>query len=123
MAAAEDHLTDWDNWQHPSGCVLSGNIPRTLGYFVWPKIHHIGTDDYFQHLLQGINRLFHVPEILIEHRHWVNGKGLLDANYKWVYGVEEQNYGKAAFLEYYTTQLKQDIAKLKEAMKKEGIDA
>jgi glycosyl transferase/beta-hydroxylase protein BlmF len=117
LAAAEDHLTDWKGWQHPSGMVISGNIPRTLGYMIWPKIQHIGIDDYFQHLLQGIDRLFHVPEVLIEHRHWINGKGFLDANYRFVYGMAQQSYGIAAAQEYLATKLSNDVAKLKEAMK------
>jgi hypothetical protein len=117
LAAAEDTLTNWNLYKHPSGCVISGNIPRTLGYMVWPKIHHIGIDDYYQRLMQGIDRLFHVPEVVIEHRHWLNGRALLDKNYKFVYGIEEQNYGRKAVEEYLKTQLEIDIAKLKEAMK------
>ncbi len=118
LAAAEDSLTNWSVWQHPSGCVISGNIPRTLGYFIWPKIQHMGIDDYFQHLMQGIDRLFHTTEVVIEHRHWINSRRLLDENYKWVYGQEQQQYGWRMIAEYTGTQLTKDIEKLKEAMKR-----
>ncbi len=122
LAAAEDELTNWNTWQHPSGCVISGNIPRILGHLIWPKIQHMGIDDYFQHLMQGINRLFHTTDVIIEHRHWINSKRLLDENYKWVYGQEQQQYGWTMIEEYVRTQLKKDIEKLKEAMNKEEND-
>ena len=117
LAAAEDHLTNWAQWQHPSGCVLSGNIPRTLGYFVWPKIQHIGIDIYFRQLMQGLGgRLFHTTDVVIEHRHWINGKRLLDENYKFVYSHAQQEYGFRMAAEYGVTQLPLDLAKLRAAM-------
>jgi hypothetical protein len=117
LAAAEDRLTNWAEYQHPSGCVISGNIPRTLGYFVWPKIQHIGIDDYFQYLMQGIGRLFHDENIVIEHRHWINGKRPLDENYKWVYNQEQHNYGMRMVKEYLETQYAKDVEKLNEKIK------
>jgi hypothetical protein len=118
MACAEDGMTPWLLYQHPSGCVISGNIPRTLGYFIWPKIQHVGIDCFFMRLLQGIDRLYHVPEVVIEHRHWFAGKAFLDANYKFVYSNEQFNYGMAMVREYVDTQLETDIAKLKKEMEK-----
>ena len=112
LAAAEDYLTDWDKWPHPSGCVISGNIPRTLGYFIWDKIQHIGIDDYLQYLMQGIGGLFHVPEVVIEHRHWINGKRFLDENYKWVYSQEQSAYGRKMVQEYLRDHLNSDVLKL-----------
>jgi hypothetical protein len=120
MACADDHLTNWKEYQHPSGFVMSGNIPKTLGYLIYPTFQHIGIDNFYQMVLQGIDRLFYTKDIVIEHRHWINGKRLLDENYKFVYGAEQQQYGMRAIMEYKLKQYKNDIDKLKEAMKKEG---
>jgi len=120
MAAAEDNLTEWAAYQHPSGCVLSGNIVRALGHMIWPKFQHIGIDDYFQHLLQALNMLWHTKDVVIEHRHWINGKRMLDANYKWVYGQEQQIYGRAAVQEYLGAQLWNDVRTIQEAMRSGG---
>ena len=116
IACCEDKLTDWNKFQHPSGMVISGNIPRTLGYMVWPKIQHIGIDCYFMSLLKGIERLYRLSDVVIEHRHWLNGKALLDENYKWVYNKNQYQYGMSMVEEYKRTQLQKDIDKLKEAM-------
>jgi hypothetical protein len=116
IACAEDKLTNWSVYQHPSGCVVSGNIPRTLGYFIWPEIKHIGIDCYFMYLMKGINRLFHTTDVVIEHRHWLNHKALLDANYKWVYSHEQFSYGMQKVSEYMSKQYFIDLYKLNMAM-------
>ena len=122
LAAAEDTLTDWYQYQHPSGCLVSGNIPRTLGYFIWPPIQHIGIDCYFMHLMQGIGRLYHTRSVVIEHRHWMNGKRPLDANYKWVYNHAQFSYGMAMVEEYINEHLKKDVAKIQDGIRKERIE-
>jgi len=116
LAAAEDHLTNWYDYEHPSGLVISGNIPRALGYIIWPEIQHIGIDCFFMHLMRGIKRLFFTPEVIIEHRHWSNGKALLDANYRWVYSHEQYQYGMGKVEEYMAHQYFIDLDKLKRAM-------
>lgn len=121
LSCCEDRLTDWNKFQHPSGMIISGNIPRALGYMIWPKIQHIGIDCYFMHLLKEMNLLYHTTDVVIEHRHWINGKALLDENYKWVYNKETYRYGMTMVQEYICTQLNKDIEKLKQAMKGEKI--
>ncbi|MDP3013079.1 MAG: hypothetical protein Q8M92_02470 [Candidatus Subteraquimicrobiales bacterium] len=116
LAMADDLLTDFTTSMHPSGCVISGNIIRALGYMVWPKLHHIGTDTFLQKICQGVNRLFLVKDVIIEHRHWLNGRRPLDDNYKWVYGGEEQRYGAYAISNYLYNHLPDDIEKLRAAM-------
>jgi hypothetical protein len=66
--------------------------------------------------MQGIGRLFLAKEIVIEHRHWLNGRRKLDENYRWVYGKEEQEYGAKALQEYLYNYFQDDIIKLRTAM-------
>jgi hypothetical protein len=121
LSCCEDHLTDWNKFQHPSGMVISGNIPRTLGYMIWPKIQHIGIDCFFKELLTPLNLMYHTMDVVIEHRHWINGKALLDENYKWVYHKDQFQYGMGMVEEYKKTKLNDDIEKLKQAMKGEKL--
>jgi len=115
-AMAADKLTDWTKHPHPSGCVVSGKLIKTLGYMFYPELHHIGNDVLLGKLLKDIGILFEAPEILIEHRHWSNGYRPMDANYKWVYGPEEQNYGEAAMKKYIFEQYEIDKKKILDAM-------
>jgi len=120
LSCCEDHLTDWKQFQHPSGMVISGNIPRTLGYMIWPKIQHIGIDCYFKELLAPLGLMHHMTDVVIEHRHWINGKALLDENYKWVYHKDQYQYGMSMVAEYKRIQLQKDVEKIKQVMKGEG---
>lgn len=119
IAAAEDKLTDWKTCHHPSACAVSGKMIRALGYLVWPGIRHIGVDTYLMKISEAINRLYHAPEVVVEHRHWINGKRSMDENYKWVYGQEEQRYGENAIRTYLSHHFANDVKKLKDAIAKE----
>lgn len=44
------------------------------------------------------------------------GERPMDDNYRWVYGLEEQNYGDATATEYMYGQFNADVAKIKAAM-------
>ena len=121
IAGADDKLTNWAECKHPSGCVISGNIVQTLGYLMHPSLRHIGTDTYLMKISEGINRLFLTRDVVIEHRHWINGIRKMDDNYKWVYGKEEQEHGAIAVRNYLFNHYENDIKKLKEAMEKDGV--
>ena len=118
IACPNDEFTPWEIYPHPSAEIISGNIIQTLGYYIYPKIQHVGIDNFIGKIGTRINRLFHVMDVVIEHRHWFAGKAFLDANYKFVYSNEQFNFGMAMVREYVDTQLDADIAKLKKEMEK-----
>lgn len=115
-AMAADKLTDWDKYPHPSGCVVSKKTIDALGFMFYPKLHHIGNDVIMGKLFLALGILHGAKDVMIEHRHWVNGIRPMDDNYKWVYGREEQEYGNKMVMDYLYTQYNDDFKKLKEAM-------
>jgi len=119
IACAADKLTDWSTHPHPSGCVISGKMTRVLGWIAPPGTRHIGIDVIQGRICKAIDRLFFAPDILVEHRHWVNGMRPMDENYKWVYGREEQEHGDNAVVAYMHGLFKHDVAKIKAAMEAE----
>ena len=107
----------WHIVRHPSAAVISGNIVRTLGYFVLPELDHLFTDTYLRDIGEGINSYYRRIDIIIEHCHWISKKAEMDDNYKMVYSQE--SYIKARKI-YYTWQKYQksiDIDKLLKARK------
>ena len=114
---------DWNIWQHPGAFIMSGNIVRTLGYFTYPLLRHFWSDEYHKHLGLGINRLFYVPEVIIEHMCWhaTPHKAEEDDNTKEMYSNESKKYGIEMFNKWKKEQYESDINKLKTAMAKEGI--
>lgn len=117
LSCCEDNLTDWSKFQHPSGMIISGNIPRALGYMIYPRIEHIGVDCFFKELLTPLGLMYHTTDVVIEHRHWSNGKALLDENYRWVYNTNTFQHGMSMVAEYKRIQLSKDIEKIQQAMK------
>jgi hypothetical protein len=116
VAMADDCLTDWNYYPHPSGCVVSGKMVRLLGYMVYPKLHHTGIDVTLGKLCNNLGILFGTKDVVIKHRHWLNSERPMDDNHKWIYGKKEQEYGKAAVQEYLFNKYPQDFQKLKDAM-------
>lgn len=116
IACANDKLTDWSTHPHPSGCVISGKATRLLGWIAPPGTRHIGIDVIQGHLFGALGLLRFTKDVVIEHRHWVNGMRPWDDNYKWVYGREEQAHGDSAVREYMLKHFETDKRKLREAM-------
>ena len=115
IACANDHLTNWNEHPHPSGCVISGKAVRLLGWIAPPGTRHIGIDVIQGKLFGGLGLLRYRADIVVEHRHWVNGMRPMDENYKWVYGREEQGHGDEAVRRYLMGQYEQDREKLRKA--------
>jgi hypothetical protein len=117
LACGNDLMNaNWFEHQHPSGCVISGNIVRALGYYDYPKFHSYRIDTWEQELFNGIKRLFFVPEVTIEHCHAHRNKAAVDENYVWGYSPEEVAYGDKVLEEWRRNEKIRDIAMLKKAM-------
>jgi hypothetical protein len=112
---------DWYRFRHPSACIISGNIIRALGYFVYPKLMHLYTDVFLRDIGEGIDSLFYVPEVIIEHMHGNVGKADLDENYKWIYSNEHHTISRQIYLEWCEQQRLIDINKIIKAKQKEAI--
>jgi hypothetical protein len=121
LACPADNINDnWYKYRHPSASIISANVIKALGYFCYPEFHHYHTDKYFRDLFDSINRLFYCPEVLIEHRHWVNNKAPVDDNYRWVYSEEEKRYGNWVYDKWHISVLPKDSLILKQAIMAEG---
>ena len=107
---------DWYECRHPSACVISGNIVRTLGCFVDPRFQHMYVDDYLRDIGESINGLFYDSDVVVEHRHFLNGKAEKDDNYRWIYSEEQVAFGLAAYNHWIKHSRPDDIIKLKKAM-------
>ena len=66
----------------PTAPVISSNIVAALGWMCEPSLSHFCVDNVWKDLSQAAGCLAYVPEVIIEHLHWINGGALLDATYK-----------------------------------------
>lgn len=106
----------WKTFRHPSAEVISGNIPRTLGYYCTPLLQHLQADTFCRDIGEGINKIFRVMEVVIEHRHFINGKSEMDEGYRNVYSKEQQKIGWDRYAEYNNVYFNRDIDKILKAI-------
>lgn len=90
----------------------SSRIITTLGQFHPPQLVHLYLDDYWVALGQGIGRLTYLPDVILEHVHFTNGKSASDQTYAEANSSENQRNDQAAWQDYRATQLPRDIAAL-----------
>jgi len=116
IACANDLMTNepWEVARHPSAAIISGNIVRTLGYFVLPELEHLYTDTYLRDIGEGIKALFRLEGVVIEHCHWLSNKAVKEA-YVAVYDQEKFRVAYRVYHKWIKYQRKLDIEKLLKA--------
>ena len=65
----------------PQGFVTAELLAITQSYLPRGYMRHLFTDNYFKFIGETCGMLRYVPEVFIEHLHFVNGKAKPDANY------------------------------------------
>jgi hypothetical protein len=99
----------------PTAVMFSGNIIRTLGYWMYPAFHHSHVDLYTKDLCDEADLKIDLPDVLIEHMHAIFGKGPKDENYWWVTSKEQSEQGEAAYKDWVMNKKAIDIDKIKKA--------
>lgn len=64
-----------------SAFVISKNLITLQGYLAYPKLVHMCVDNQVMILARTFEKLFYMPEIVIEHMHFTAGKSEKDALY------------------------------------------
>ena len=90
----------------------SARIIRTLGQFHPPSLIHLYLDDYWVALGRGIGKPTHLPDVVIEHVHFTNGKAHADQTYAEANSADNQFHDLAAWQDYMRSQLAADIRAL-----------
>jgi hypothetical protein len=98
IAAPNDTIDPDFKDENPSAYMLSGNIVRTLGYFIFPAFRHVGSDSFTRYIGKTLNILYHDKNVVIEHRCWhdtthgIGSRAPKDANVEFVYGKDEERF-------------------------------
>lgn len=65
----------------PTAPFWSADIIRALGWFYPPVLMHLYADDYWLRLANDLGCRRYLPQVLIEHEHYCNGKAVKDESY------------------------------------------
>lgn len=118
LACGDDLFSEnWRQWSHPSGFVMSGNLVRFLGYAMYPKFIHNGVDHWQEDLFGKAECLYFVPEVVIEHCHYLVKKAKDDKGYAWVYEASNFNKRMNIYNLWRIKDMPADVNRLKLAIK------
>ena len=92
--------------------MMSTNIIKPLGFMAPPKLIHLYMDNFWMTIGHALDALNYIPEAIIEHMHYLNGKATQDEGYTDVNSSEVYTHDKIVFDEYAANQLKDDVLKV-----------
>ncbi len=97
----------------PTTSVIDGDIVRALGWLQMPGLKHLYGDNVWKDIGHRLNILKYFPDVIIEHRHWSNGKAQIDETYKKSNSREMFSHDERMFRDWKQNQSAQDIEKVK----------
>lgn len=120
----EDRIIEWQN-EHkgicycndllqyenlPTNVFIHRDIIEPLGYMAPPVLEHYFIDNYWKDLGLRLNNIKYFPDIIIEHKHWSNGKSQKDSTYADVEAKFRQD--QITWDAYRQTELANDVKKI-----------
>lgn len=98
----------------PTAVAMTSNIVTALGYMAPPNMVHLCVDLVWLDWGRALDRIIHLPDVVIEHMHPANGKAALDAGYEDANSPERVSSDAAAYYAYRDGgQLAADVEKLR----------
>jgi hypothetical protein len=81
----------------PTQCAMSASIVRALGWMAHPSLKHMYVDTLWRDMANVARRLRYLPDVIVEHMHYLNGKSVQDDGYKRVNAAEVFSADEQAF--------------------------
>jgi hypothetical protein len=88
----------------PTAVVMSTKIIRALGFMSPPALKHLFLDNFWLAIGKALGNATYLPDVIIEHLHFTNGKAAHDERYAAVNNVEMHNGDEAIFAEYMANE-------------------
>jgi len=104
-------VSAWSQTGLPTGCIVTGNIVRALGFYYPPMFTHTHVDNV-QVEYRNRGMLVDVPEVMVDHRHMMFNKASADPTYALMCNQTQFDIGQNAFDIWHATQMDNDFAKI-----------
>lgn len=105
LAYANDLSVQNDNYRLVGACIVAAEAVNRLGYLINPVFEHLYIDNWQLELFTEANKLIYCPDIIIEHKHFLNGKAPLDDNYNGLYFKEKLEFERKK-MDFWRTHLR-----------------
>ena len=100
----------YQNEALPTAWATTTNLIRALGRMVPAPVEHLFSDTAVGKLGREADCIRYLPDVLVEHMHYIVGKATCDAQYERVNSGDQWNRDEAAFMAWERDQLPADIA-------------
>jgi hypothetical protein len=100
----------------PTAVFMGSALVRELGYFNPPGLDHLFLDNCWRHYGEVLGTLTYLPDVVIEHVHYMAGKALEDSGYREVNSHAMSTHDRQAFQEWITGPAGADLQRVREAM-------
>lgn len=105
-----------DGWKNvPGHLMFTRKLYELTGAFP-DEFEHFGPDTYLSDVAQGVGRLIHLRDVLIEHHHHRNGKAENDDTYSHPRQSMMNQRDERRLVQFRSGRMNEDIKKLKEAI-------
>lgn len=105
-----------DLYQHEAiatQCAFTRDIPLALGYMCPPEFDHLCVDVVWNDWGKTLDRIVYLPDVVVEHMHYLAGKSNMDKGYALVNSGQMAAHDSAAYRSYHDSgRFQEDIDKL-----------
>lgn len=98
----------------PTAVVMSSKIIRATGYMSPPALKHLFLDNYWLAMGRALGNANYVPDVILEHLHYTNGKAERDERYVAVNTQEMHNTDEHTFKEYLANRFEIDVENVRD---------
>lgn len=106
---------NWPNGEIPTMIFGSAWVWDALGWMALPSCQHLYVDNAWRVIGEETNRLWYVPEVIIEHVHPAYSKAEWDEGYRAVNSSEMYSHDRAAFEAWLQRGADEDIGRVRSA--------
>jgi hypothetical protein len=100
----------------PTAVWMTAGMIKTMGYMVPPGFIHMYLDNVWKEWGMRMDRMFYLPNVVIEHMHPIAGKAEWDDRYVEVNDGAIYAADETAFKNYLNTRITYDIERLRDLM-------
>lgn len=104
----------------PTAAYMTTDIYNALGWFALPTCDHMYIDNAWLAIGQQLKKLYFLPNVVIEHMHYSNGKAKKDESYIRTNSDVQKEKDRIAFNEWVLRDMRQDIARIERYLNYDG---
>lgn len=104
----------------PAICIMTANIPRTLGFIQLPAVTHLCGDLVWQYIGQKLNCLYYNKNVKILHNHFLHGFEK-DEVYEKTNSKEMYNHDNKSFRQWIRTESEQQCLDLLQVQRRGNL--